>query len=101
MQTLQKEYMDRLRPRKCNYKLLSYMANTHKISDLKLAKAWTNKSQKLEKEIQDLNTDKAKDPSGLCAELFILNVMGPNLKLNLLTMLNNIKEGGIISDIMK
>ena len=51
--------------------------------------------------IKDPNTGKARDPSGLCAELFKLNVMGANLKLSLLTMLNNIKQEGIIPDIMK
>ena len=103
---MQKEYKDRLRPRKCKNDLLEHMASVHRTTESKLAKAWTNKSPafdmpELEKTIKDLNTGKARDPKGLCAELFKLNVMGANLKLCLLTMLNNIKPEGIIPDIMK
>ena len=74
-QTLQKEYKDRLRPRKCKNELLEQFASVHRTTDLKLAKAWTNKSPafdmpELEKTTKDLKTGKARDPSGLCAELF-------------------------------
>ena len=82
------------------------MFNEHKAAQLKLAKAWTNKSPafaliKLDQAIKDLNTGRARDPSGLCAELFKINVMGANLKKSLLIILNSIKEEGIVPDIMR
>ena len=40
----------------------------------------------LDKAIKDLNAGKARDPSGLCAELLTINVMGANLKLGLLNI---------------
>ena len=43
-QTLQKEYKDRLRPRKCKNDILEHMASVHRTTESKLAKAWTNKS---------------------------------------------------------
>ena len=106
MQTLKKEYKDRLRPRKCKEELKEHMFNEHKTAQLKLSKAWTNKSPEfdmieLDKAIKDLNTGRARDPSGLCAELFKINVMGANLKKSLLIILNSIKEEGIVPDIMR
>ena len=67
------------------------MFNKHKAAQLKLAKAGTNKSPafaliELDKAIKDLNTGRARDPSGLFAKLFKINVMGVNLKKSLLTI---------------
>ena len=106
LQTLKKEYTDRLRPRKCKHELQEHMSLVHETTKLKLEKAWKNKSPafdiiELDKAISDLNTGKARDPSGLCSEIFKRNVMGANLKESLLNMLNLIKEEGIVPDIMK
>ena len=78
----------------------------HEVTKLKLAKAWTNKSpcfsiKELDKGLSDLNKGKARDPHNLCAELFQINVMGADLKLSLLQMLNQIKEEGGIPNIRR
>ena len=39
---------------------------------------------------------KARDPEGLCAELFQNEVIGESLKISLLIMLNEIKEEGAV-----
>ena len=51
--------------------------------------------------IKDMNKGRARDPRGLCAELFQLSVMGADLKSSLLKMLNIIKEEGAIPNIMR
>ena len=78
----------------------------HEVTQLKLSKAWMKKSPKftmeeLEKGLSNLNKGKARDPQGLCAELFQIKVMGANLKLSLLQLLNEIKEEGAIPSAMK
>ena len=103
---LQKEYQDRLRPRKCKEQLREHMGKVHDVTELKLLYAWQNKSpaftiQELEQGIKDMNKGRARDPQGLCAELFQLNVMGASLKSSLLEMLNCIKEEGTIPNIMR
>ena len=44
----------------------------------------------LAKGIKGLNRVKARDPQGLCLELFQTDVIGASLKGSLLNMLNNI-----------
>ena len=56
-------------------KNMEHMERMHEVTKLKLAKAWSNKSpyftlEELEKGLSDLNKGKARDPQGLCAELF-------------------------------
>ena len=63
------------------------------VTELKLLKAWTNKSpqftmEELEKSMSALNKGKARDPHGLCAEIFQIKVLGTNLKESLLLLLN-------------
>ena len=106
MLTLKKEYQDRLRPRKCKEELKEHIELMHKVTQLKLSKAWENKGpeftmEELDQGLKDLNRGRARDPQGLCAEIFKSNVMGVSMKISLLEMLNNIKEEGIIPDIMK
>ena len=106
MKTLGKEYRDRLRTRKCGEDMKEHMEKMHEVTRLKLSKAWNNKSpafvmEELEQGIQDMNKGKARDPRGLCSELFQLNVMGADLKLSLLKMVNCIKEEGVIPSIMR
>ena len=106
MQTLAKEYQDRLRTRKCKKELNKHMERMHEVTKLKLSKAWKNESpafnmNELETVIKNMNKGRARDPRGLCAELFQLSVMGADLKSSLLEMLNCIKEEGIIPSIMR
>ena len=106
LHTLQKEYKDRLRKRKVKSYLREHMVIMHEVTKLKLAKAWKNKSpcftmEELEKGLKDLNRGKARDPHNLCAELFQIKVIGADLKLSLLQMLNEIKEQGVIPNIMR
>ena len=106
MKTLHKEYQDRLRPRKCKENIKEHMSAMHAITKKKLDQAWENKSpsfsmQELETGLKNLNKGKARDPSGLCSELFQSNVMGASLKISLLQMLNNIKNEGIIPNFMR
>ena len=84
----------------------SHMQLMHQVSQLKLAKAWQNKSPpfnmtEYEQGIKDLNKGRARDPEGWCAEIFQLNVMGKDLKLSLLELLNEIKSVGIVPDFLK
>ena len=51
--------------------------------------------------MHDLNKGRACDPSGLCSKLFKITVMGEDMKLSLLTMLNSIKCEGVILHFMK
>ena len=106
MKTLHKEYQDRLRPRKCKENIKEHMSAMHAITKKKLDQAWENKSpsfsmQELETGLKNLNKGKARDPSGLCSELFQSNVMGASLKISFLQMLNNIKNEGIIPNFMR
>jgi hypothetical protein len=106
MKTLLNEYKDRLRARIPRSDLKSHMQLMHQVSQLKLAKAWQNKSPpfnmtEFEQGIEDLNKGIARDPEGWCAEIFQLNVMGKDLKLSLLELLNEIKSVGIVPDFLK
>ena len=82
------------------------MERMHEVTKLKLSKAWKNKSpdftmEELEKSISALNKGKARDPHGLCAEIFQIKVLGANLKESLLVLLNKIKEEGVIPSFMR
>ena len=54
----------------------------------------------LERGLDDLNQGKARDPEGLCAELFQNQVIGKDLKNSLLLLLNKIKEQGVVPNFM-
>ena len=54
----------------------------------------------LEQALNDLNKGRARDPEGLCAELFQNEVMGNSLKDSLLIMLNEIKSEGKVPNFM-
>ena len=106
MKTLLLEYKDRLRPRCNRSDLKNHIKTMHLVSQLKLAKAWKNKSPpftmiEFEKGIKDLNKGRARDPEGWCAEILQENVMGEDLKISLLELLNDIKTNGIVPDFMK
>ena len=64
MQTLKKEYKDRLRTRKCKEELKENMVTVHEVTKLKLAEPWVNKSpafnmEELEQCIRDMNKGRA------------------------------------------
>ena len=93
MQTLLKEYKERLRTRSTRKDLKEHMSKVHEVSQLKLRRSLQNKSlpfsmAEFEQGINDLNTGRARGPSGLCAELFHLGVMGQDLKISLYRLLN-------------
>ena len=106
MKTLLLEYKDRLRPRCTRSDLKSHIQTMHKVSQLKLDKAWQNKSPyfnmfELEQAIKDLNKGRARDPEGWCAEIFQINVIGEDLKISLLDLMNEIEKNGQVPDFMK
>ena len=95
-----------MRVRKTKHYLKEHMEMMHEVTKLKLLKAWENKSPKftmdeLQKGLSALNKGKARDPNGLCAELFQIKVLGSNLKESLLDLLNTIKEEGVIPSFMR
>ena len=106
MKVLIMEYKDRLRPRCIRSDLKKHIQTMHEVSQLKVAKAWQNKSPpfyltEFEQGLKDLNKGRARDPEGWCAELFQLDVMGEDLKKSLLELLNQIKTTGQIPNFMK
>ena len=46
-------------------------------------------------------TGKSRDPEVLVREIFKNDIIGEDLKVSLLTMLNSIKQEGILPDFMK
>ena len=93
------EYKERLRKRKIrpDFKEQKYL--DREVTKLKVEKARLNKSEpfklsELEQSLNDLNQGRARDPEGLCAELFQNKVIGDSLKDSLLIMLNQIKQEG-------
>ena len=60
---------------------------------------WT--MRELEKVLKCLKRNKARDPNGLVNELFKDGVVGKDLKLSLLTLLNKIKENNFIPDFIQ
>ena len=54
----------------------------------------------LEDALLNLNEGRARDPEGLCAELFKDNVIGESLNESLLIMINTIKEEGEVPSFM-
>ena len=54
-----------------------------------------------EQAIKDLNNGRARDPEGWYAEIFQINVMGEDLKISMLELMNEIKKNGQVPDFMK
>ena len=76
-----------------------------KLVKLKVNQARLNKSDpfslpELEEALFNLNEGRARDPEGLCAELFKDKVIGQSLKESLLIMMNTIKEEGEVPSYM-
>ena len=95
------EYKERLRTRKIRPDFQEQKKMDIELVNLKLIEARLNKSSpflltELEKALNDLNQGRARDPEGLCAELFQNKVIGESLKESLLIMLNEIKQEGIV-----
>ena len=69
------------------------------ISKYKKSKPWLLKD--LDKVINALKNDKARDPNGWVNELFKAGVAGQNLKLSMLNLFNKIKTENYIPDFMR
>ena len=102
---LHQEYKERLRKRKVRPDFEMQKRMDRELIKLKVNKARQNKSElfnlsELERGLDDLNQGKARDPEGLCAELFQNQVIGKALKNSLLLLLNKIKEQGVVPNFM-
>ena len=101
---LRKEYMERLRSRPRHPKVNNVIKS--KTILLKLKNALKRKSEpitmnKLNIVLKNIKTGKARDADGMVREICKLNIIGQDLKLSLLTMLNMIKDKGTIPDFMR
>ena len=95
--TMIKEYKERLGPRPLQPMMKKHFKN--KSISLKLILAKENKSpdfsmKELETVLKSTKTGKARDPEGMVREIFKPNVIGDNMKVSLLYMLNLVKEEG-------
>ena len=101
-----KTYVQRLRnrPMKDNLQVLKSMKNELFEIRLKIAQANESKPWKmihLETVLKALKKNKSRDPSGWVNELFMDGVLGKNLKVSLLHMLNKIRESNKIPDFVR
>ena len=92
---LRKEYMERLRSRPKHPSMEKVIKS--KTIILKLENALKNKSapitiQELETVLRNIKTGKARDAEGMVREIFKFNIIGEDLKLSMLTLLNMIKK---------
>ena len=99
-------YKHRLRHRPIIEDLKEIKCLKENLFDLRLELAKQNKSKpwdmkKLDKTLLSLKTKKARDPHGLVNDLFKPGVIGLNLKLSLLNMLNLIKETSVLPDFIQ
>ena len=69
------------------------------IAKLKKTAPW--KMEELENVLKHLKNDKSRDPDGLINELFKPEVIGEDLKLSLLLMVNKIKDQGRVPESLK
>ena len=102
---LAKEYKDRLRLRPLRPDLKNMKIRRKRIFQMKMKLAKSRKSPDwtmadLEKALANLKNNKARDYDGYINEIFKLNVIGDDLKLSLLLMLNNLKAKQMIPNLM-
>ena len=102
--TLRKEYSERLRKRPKHPQINKFFKT--ETLEYKLSAAKENISpeftlKELENVLKKTKNGKARDPDGLVREIFKTDVIGEDLKVSLLTMLNQIKKDGIFPDFMK
>ena len=101
---LRKEYLERLRSRPKHPMANKFIKS--KTILLKLKNALKTKSEyitmdELDFVLRNIKTGKARDADGMVREIFKLNIIGHDLKLSLLTLLNYIKEKGEVPDFMR
>ena len=94
---LAKEYKERLRSRPARPDLCGLTKRKRRIFRMKLKLAEENSSSPwnmndLDNALQDLKNNKSRDPEGLINELFKKDVIGQDLKISLLSMLNGLKK---------
>ena len=94
----------RHRPMMQNYEEIKELKEAHFYLRLKIAKQTTSEPwsmAKLDRVLLSLKTTKARDPNGLVNDLFKPRVIGSDLKLSLLTLLNKVKEVCTIPDFIQ
>ena len=99
------EYKERLRKREIRPDFKEQKKMDKELIEMKVYEARSNisipfKMSELEEALDDLNLGRARDPEGLCAEIFQNKVMGESLKNSLLVMLNEIKIEGKVPHFM-
>ena len=92
------------RPMKQDYR--DIQEQTEELCKLRLGVTKQNKSPEwtlkdLEKAFSNLKRNKARDPEGLCNELFKPNVAGTDLMKSMLIMFNKMKEKSFIPEFMR
>ena len=100
------EMTERLRHRLINPELLHLQQLKERLCRKRVEFAKHVKSEpwtlfQLEKVLKLLKNGKSRDPHGLCNELFKPGVIGEDLKLSILDMLNKSKENIYIPEMMK
>ena len=103
-EALQKEYTERLRRRPKHPNISKVYKK--KTIEIKLKSSENNKSSPFKMEEFDnvifkLKRGKARDPEGWARELFHPQVMGQNLKMSLLSLLNQVKLQGRFPQFMR
>ena len=89
-------YKERLKPREIKPELLDLFYLKSELWDLKLEELEANKTklwsiEELERVLKSLKNNKTRDPQGLVNELFKPGIIGEDLKLGILELLNCIK----------
>ena len=107
---LKKLYLDtykfRLRHRPIKPGLEDYFKRQEELFKIRLEKAKERKTppwemKHLELVLKNLKPGKCRDPDGIIREIFKEEVIGEDLKISLLVMMNKIKDTGIIPSFMK
>ena len=92
---LRKEYMEKLRSRPKHpmaNKLIKSKTILLKLKNALKIKSESFSMEELDLVLMNIKTGKARDADGRVREIFKLNIIGHDLKLSLLTLLDNIKE---------
>ena len=68
------------------------------LSEFNKSPAWT--LEELEGVLNSMKTGKSRDPEGVVRDIFKIDVIGENLKVSLLMMMNKVKETGLMPECM-
>ena len=101
---MRKEYKERLRARPIHplvKKLYKAKTINYKLQISKKNKSPPITMEELDNVLRTSKTGKARDPEGMVRELFQPNIIGSDLKLSLLYLLNNVKDTGVFPKFMR